>query len=267
MSHGRPQQAQPSQQAHRGPTNAHVVVHAGHGKCEPKPLPQPQPQPQLRQHPQQRPPAYAPSASAQQSAQPVYEYAAAGCSGCCGTVAPFTLEEKKRIGEALTRKLGSDKLAQRQGPGGSKVTYLEGWRSTELANEVFGYNGWRCTILSLRLDSMEVKQDSSNGKKYICCYSAVVRVTVSSRHLLSLAAPRLLLPQSRSRCFHVSTFGAFDWRDALTELSPIAWAERAQMLHLPHPPPPHHAISAFCVLSLVTAEGRHAPRRRGRRNG
>jgi hypothetical protein len=184
---GREQPLPPPQQAHRGPTNPQVAVQAGQGKGESTPLPQPHPQIQQQHlHPQQRPPAHAPPPPAQQSAHSVYEYIAAGCGGCSaaggggggGALAPFTLEEKKRIGEALTRKLGSDKLAQRQGPGGSKLTYLEGWRSTELANEVFGYNGWRCTILSLRLDSMEVKQDSS-AKKYICCYSAVVRVTVS----------------------------------------------------------------------------------------
>ena len=89
----------------------------------------------------------------------------------------FTAVEKKRIGEALTRKLGNDKLAQRRGPGNSKVTYLEGWRSTELANEVFGFNGWRSKILSVHLDSMEVREDTY-GRKYVCCYSAVVRVTV-----------------------------------------------------------------------------------------
>ena len=86
----------------------------------------------------------------------------------------FAPEEKKRIGEALTQKLGNDKLSSRRGPGGSKVTYVEGWQATELANEVFGYDGWRSKIMSLHLDSMDRGQ---NGN-YECCYSAVVRIQV-----------------------------------------------------------------------------------------
>jgi len=87
----------------------------------------------------------------------------------------FSESEKKRIGEALTRKLGNDKLAQRRGPGGGRVTYLEGWQATELANEVFGYNGWSSRIMSLHQDSMECRQG-----RYVCCYSAVVRIQVCS---------------------------------------------------------------------------------------
>lgn len=46
----------------------------------------------------------------------------------------------------LNRKPGREYASQRSGGGGGKLTYMEGWRYTKLANEVFGYNGmtpWR----------------------------------------------------------------------------------------------------------------------------
>jgi DNA repair and recombination protein RAD52 len=43
----------------------------------------------------------------------------------------------------LTQKLGPEFLSQRPGPGGGpKLTYVEGWKVINLANEVFGFNGW-----------------------------------------------------------------------------------------------------------------------------
>ena len=33
-----------------------------------------------------------------------------------------------------------------------EVTYLEGWKSIELANKIFGYNGWSCSIVDLSPD-------------------------------------------------------------------------------------------------------------------
>lgn len=68
-------------------------------------------------------------------------------------------------------KLGPEHLAQRQGAGGSrfrlfpvkislmmgllaigKLTYIEGWRVINLANEVFGFNGWSTEIKQLEVD-------------------------------------------------------------------------------------------------------------------
>jgi DNA repair and recombination protein RAD52 len=46
-----------------------------------------------------------------------------------------------RIQEILGRKLGPEYLSTRQGGGGTKLTYIEGWRVINLANDIFGYNG------------------------------------------------------------------------------------------------------------------------------
>ena len=57
-----------------------------------------------------------------------------------------------RLGALLAKKLGPEYLSSRQGAGGAKMTYIEGWRCIALANEVFGFNGWSSEIKELTLD-------------------------------------------------------------------------------------------------------------------
>src|SRR6266446_4472419 len=53
----------------------------------------------------------------------------------------------------LNQKLGPEFISQRPGPGGGpKLTYVEGWKVINLANEVFGFNGWNSSIISLTTD-------------------------------------------------------------------------------------------------------------------
>ncbi|WFD43089.1 DNA repair protein rad52 [Malassezia psittaci] len=57
----------------------------------------------------------------------------------------------------LNQRLGPEYLSQRQGPGGGpKLTYIEGWKAVDLANEVFGFNGWSTSITSLDVDYVSV---------------------------------------------------------------------------------------------------------------
>jgi DNA repair and recombination protein RAD52 len=54
----------------------------------------------------------------------------------------------------LDQKLGPEYISQRPGPGGGpKLTYAEGWKLINLANEVFGFNGWSSSISSLAVVS------------------------------------------------------------------------------------------------------------------
>lgn len=57
-----------------------------------------------------------------------------------------------KMAYTLQRKLGPEYVAQRQGAGGSKVSYIEAHRAFDLANEVFGFNGWNTTVKSLEVD-------------------------------------------------------------------------------------------------------------------
>lgn len=54
---------------------------------------------------------------------------------------PDSAEKAARVSALLQKKLGPEMLATRQGGGGTKLTYIEGWKAINLANEVFGYNG------------------------------------------------------------------------------------------------------------------------------
>lgn len=52
-----------------------------------------------------------------------------------------TADRIARMQHMLSKKLGPEYLSTRQGGGGTKLTYIEGWRVINLANEIFGFNG------------------------------------------------------------------------------------------------------------------------------
>ncbi len=75
----------------------------------------------------------------------------------------------------LNQRLGPEYLSQRPGPGGSKkLTYIEGWKLVDLANEVFGFNGWATTIQKLEIDFL----DSPDGMRWNAGVTCIVRVTL-----------------------------------------------------------------------------------------
>ncbi|GCC28825.1 hypothetical protein chiPu_0007259 [Chiloscyllium punctatum] len=90
---------------------------------------------------------------------------------CCGHHTPtvcfgqyqFTADEYQAIQNALQRRLGPEYISQRPAGGGQKVCYIEGHRIVNLANEVFGYNGWSHSISQQNVDFV----DLINGKFYV----------------------------------------------------------------------------------------------------
>eukprot|EP01117_Protostelium_nocturnum_P015001 TRINITY_DN5772_c0_g1_i1.p1 TRINITY_DN5772_c0_g1~~TRINITY_DN5772_c0_g1_i1.p1 ORF type:complete len:201 (-),score=62.04 TRINITY_DN5772_c0_g1_i1:23-625(-) len=84
----------------------------------------------------------------------------------------YTQEERENIKSVLQQKLGKDELSQRKGPGGQNLTYLETWKAIDLANEIFGYDGWSSSVISLCQDYLE---EGSDGK-ITCGISAIVRI-------------------------------------------------------------------------------------------
>lgn len=82
----------------------------------------------------------------------------------------------QRLQEKLNKKLGPEFISQRPGPGGGqKLTYAEGWKIINLANEVFGFNGWSSSIVNLNTDFIDYSEES---RRYTVGVSAVVRVTL-----------------------------------------------------------------------------------------
>ncbi|XP_061274329.1 DNA repair protein RAD52 homolog isoform X3 [Bos javanicus] len=58
----------------------------------------------------------------------------------------YTVEEHQAIQNALRQRLGPEYISSRMAGGGQKVSYIEGHRVINLANEMFGYNGWAHSI-------------------------------------------------------------------------------------------------------------------------
>ncbi|KAF8800620.1 hypothetical protein BYT27DRAFT_7116857 [Phlegmacium glaucopus] len=76
----------------------------------------------------------------------------------------------------LNQKLGPEFISQRPGPGGGpKLTYAEGWKVINLANEVFGFNGWSSSIVNLNTDFVDLIEATG---KYNVGVTAIVRVTL-----------------------------------------------------------------------------------------
>ena len=76
----------------------------------------------------------------------------------------------------LNKKLGPEYISQRPGPaGGPKLTYAEGWKIINLANEVFGFNGWSSSVVNLTTDFIDFSEES---KRFNVGVTAVVRVTL-----------------------------------------------------------------------------------------
>ncbi|KAH9504844.1 DNA repair protein rad52 [Bulinus truncatus] len=83
----------------------------------------------------------------------------------------FTKEEEKCIQNALRQRLGPEFISQRVGAAGLKVAYIEGWKVINLANEMFGFNGWSHGVSQQTIDFV----DHVNGK-YFVGVSALVKV-------------------------------------------------------------------------------------------
>ncbi|KAK1228850.1 DNA repair protein rad52 [Marasmius sp. AFHP31] len=76
----------------------------------------------------------------------------------------------------LNQKLGPEYISTRPGPGGGpKLIYAEGWKVINLANEVFGFNGWSSSITSLTTDFIDTNEET---KRVNVGVTAIVRVTL-----------------------------------------------------------------------------------------
>ncbi|KAI9101119.1 DNA repair and recombination protein rad22 [Phlyctochytrium arcticum] len=85
----------------------------------------------------------------------------------------FGNPDEQTIAHKLSQQLGPEFISQRAGPGGSKVSYLEGWKATQIANDIFGFNGWASTVIDMTVDFVDI--DSGRVSMGI---SAIVRVTL-----------------------------------------------------------------------------------------
>ncbi|KAJ3356753.1 DNA repair protein rad52 [Allomyces javanicus] len=90
---------------------------------------------------------------------------------------PFTLDEKIKIAHDLSRKLPPDCISSRSGGAAGRVTYLEGWKAIELANEIFGFNGWATQVLDQHIDFMDPGQNPNDPRWSVGIY-CTMRITL-----------------------------------------------------------------------------------------
>ena len=69
----------------------------------------------------------------------------------------YTAQEIATLQARLDRKLGPEYISARPGASGQKVHYLSADKCINLANEVFGFNGWSSSIQKIDID-------------FVCCY-------------------------------------------------------------------------------------------------
>ncbi|KAI8055022.1 hypothetical protein BDF22DRAFT_725482 [Syncephalis plumigaleata] len=65
---------------------------------------------------------------------------------------PFKEEEREELGLQLSRYLASDCVASRSNGGGVKLHYIEGWKAINLANDIWGFDGWSSSLGSITVD-------------------------------------------------------------------------------------------------------------------
>lgn len=87
----------------------------------------------------------------------------------------FKVKSNEEIQAKLDKKLGPEYISKRIGFGSSRVAYIEGWKVINLANQIFGFNGWSTEVKNVMVDFLDERQ----GKFNIGC-TAIVRVTLEN---------------------------------------------------------------------------------------
>ena len=64
----------------------------------------------------------------------------------------YTAQEIATLQSRLEKQLGPEYISSRPGAAGQKVHYLAAEKCINLANEVFGFNGWSSTIKEIQVD-------------------------------------------------------------------------------------------------------------------
>lgn len=67
-------------------------------------------------------------------------------------ISEYTAKEIATLQSRLDKQLGPEYISSRPGAGGQKVHYLAADKCINLANEVFGFNGWSSCIKNIQID-------------------------------------------------------------------------------------------------------------------
>ncbi|KAI3407107.2 RAD52 [Candida oxycetoniae] len=87
----------------------------------------------------------------------------------------YTEKEQMLIQSKLNKALGPEYVSYRPAGGGSRVQYIEGWKALNLANEIFGFNGWSSEVISCEIDYFDTH---GNSGRFSLGLSIIVRITL-----------------------------------------------------------------------------------------
>lgn len=90
-------------------------------------------------------------------------------------ISEYTAQEIATLQSKLEKQLGPEYISSRQGPGGGKVHYVAAEKCIQLANEVFGFNGWSSQIKEVQVDFVD---EHPQTLKVSLGLSVIVRVTL-----------------------------------------------------------------------------------------
>ena len=90
-------------------------------------------------------------------------------------ITAYTASEIATLQAKLDKQLGPEYVSVRPGPSGTKINYLSGEKAINLANEVFGFNGWSSSIQNIQIDFVD---EHPQNEKISLGLSVVVRITL-----------------------------------------------------------------------------------------
>ncbi|KAF7896302.1 hypothetical protein EAF00_006316 [Botryotinia globosa] len=90
-------------------------------------------------------------------------------------ISEYTAQEIATLQSRLEKQLGPEYISSRAGPSGHKVHYITAEKCIQLANEVFGFNGWSSQIIETQVDFVD---ENATTLKVSLGLSVIVRVTL-----------------------------------------------------------------------------------------
>ena len=69
----------------------------------------------------------------------------------------YTAQEIATLSSRLEKQLGPEYISTRPGASGQRVPYLAADKCINLANEVFGFNGWSSGIQQIQIDFVRAR--------------------------------------------------------------------------------------------------------------
>ncbi|SMY29275.1 unnamed protein product [Zymoseptoria tritici ST99CH_1A5] len=91
------------------------------------------------------------------------------------SISKYTAQEIATLQSRLEKQLGPEYISTRPGAGGGKVHYLAAEKVINLANEVFGFNGWSSSIQNVQIDFVD---ENPSTQRINLGLSTIVRVTL-----------------------------------------------------------------------------------------